>query len=89
MYSIFIYAYLINSENLYLYACIDMGSHCCRLHVKFNRPINLNGDVPLNKGQNIGAGMPASLPSYLDIDRIKFGLWAQILLKTSVLQGRK
>ena len=44
------------------YTCIEIGSHCCCLHVKFDHPINQNDDVPMHIGQNIVTGMPVSLP---------------------------
>ena len=40
------------------YTCIEIGSGCCSLHVKFDHPINQNDDVPMHVVQNIGTGMP-------------------------------
>ena len=57
---------------IYLYICmakifvkaytyIEIGSHCCCHHVKFDHLINQNGDVPMHVGQNIGTGTPVLL----------------------------
>ena len=44
--------------------CFEISSRC--LHVKFDHPINHNGNVPMHIGQNIGTGISVSLPSKMD-----------------------
>ena len=58
----------VSISNIFVkaYTCIEIRSRCCCLRVKLDHPINQNGDVPMHVGQNIGTGMPVSLPPDMD-----------------------